>query len=124
MSKTLTAFAAHGLDPKKEFGTNNTKVIGKRVRLWLIDYTTTGPIVKMVIQGPSAIAMVRKIVGSTMPQDAEVGTIRGDFSVDSGALANLEKRVVANLVHSSENKEEAEHEIAFWFGADFLKKRG
>jgi nucleoside-diphosphate kinase len=46
---------------------------------------------------------------------AEVGTIRGDYSVDSPALANAEKRALANLVHASETQEEALHEIGYWF---------
>ncbi len=114
--KALNAFANNGFDSKKELGTNNPKVIGKKVRGWLVDYMTSGAIVKMIVEGPYAVSMVRKMIGSTMPQDAIPGTIRGDFSVDSGAIANAEKRVVANLVHSSETKEEAIHEIEFWFG--------
>lgn len=114
--KTLIAFDKVGIDPAKEFGTNNTKIIGRNVRTWLVEYMIAGPIVKMVVEGPHAIDMVRKIIGATMPSDAMIGTIRGDFSVDSGVIANTERRVVSNLVHSSENKEEAEHELKYWFG--------
>jgi nucleoside-diphosphate kinase len=60
--------------------------------------------------------MVRKIAGPTMPYLADMGTIRGDFSADSPAIANSEKRAVANIVHASETPEEAEHEIKYWFG--------
>ena len=70
----------------------------------------------MVVQGVHAVDVVRKIVGPTMPYLAEVGTIRGDFSIDSPALANKEKRAVANIIHCSETAEEAEHEIKHWFG--------
>jgi nucleoside-diphosphate kinase len=70
----------------------------------------------MVVQGIHAVDMVRKIVGPTMPYLAEMGTIRGDFSADSPALANSEKRAVMNLVHASETTEEAEHEMKHWFG--------
>jgi nucleoside-diphosphate kinase len=51
-----------------------------------------------------------------MPYQAEMGTIRGDFSIDSAALANSERRAVMNLVHASETQKEAKHEIDFWFG--------
>ena len=61
--------------------------------------------------------MVRKIVGNTLPFKAEMGTIRGDFSVDSPVLANKEKRAVFNIVHASATPEEAEYEIKFWFGS-------
>jgi nucleoside-diphosphate kinase len=47
-----------------------------------------------------------------------MGTIRGDFSIDSPLLANKEKRAVMNLVHASETAEEAKHEIEHWFGKD------
>jgi len=80
----------------------------------------SAPLVKMVVQGVHAIDMVRKIVGHTIPSVAEMGTIRGDFSADSPALANKERRAVQNLVHASETPQEAEHEIAFWFGDDTL----
>jgi nucleoside-diphosphate kinase len=86
------------------------------VRKWLIDYMTSAPLVKMVVQGVHAVDMVRKIAGSTMPYLADMGTIRGDFSNDSPALANAEKRAVANILHASETPEEAAHEIKHWFG--------
>jgi nucleoside-diphosphate kinase len=60
--------------------------------------------------------MVRKICGVTLPYLADMGTIRGDFSADSPAIANSEKRAVMNLVHASETPQEAQHEINFWFG--------
>ena len=51
-----------------------------------------------------------------MPHLADMGTIRGDFSNDSPALANKEKRAIMNLVHASETPEEAAHEVEHWFG--------
>ncbi len=76
----------------------------------------SAPLVRMVVQGIHAVDVVRKIAGPTLPFMAEVGTIRGDFSIDSPLLANKEKRAVMNLVHASETPEEAEHEIEHWFG--------
>jgi nucleoside-diphosphate kinase len=69
----------------------------------------------MVIQGIHAVDVVRKIAGPTIPATAEMGTIRGDFSIDSPVLANKEKRAVMNLIHASETPQEAEHEISHWF---------
>lgn len=114
--KTLTTYQKYGMDAKKELGTNDPEKIGRMVRKWLIDYMTSAPIVRMVIQGVHAVDMVRKITGPTMPYLAEMGTIRGDYSVDSAAIANAEKRAVSNLVHASETQSEAQHEISFWFG--------
>ncbi len=113
--KTLVTYEKYGYDAKKELGTNNPDNIGKLVRGWLLDFMTSGPVVKMVIRGVHAVDMVRKLAGSTMPSAAEMGTIRGDFSVDSAAAANRDKRSVHNIVHASETPEEAKHEINYWF---------
>jgi len=114
--KSLATYEKYGMDAEKILGTSDDLEIGKMVRHWLIDFMISAPLVRMVIQGLHAVDMVRKIVGPTMPFQAEMGTIRGDFSVDSAALANSEKRAVLNLVHASETAEEAEHEIKHWFG--------
>lgn len=116
--KTLKNYQTFGLDPIKELGTDDPFEIGKKVRGWLIDYMTSGPMVKMVIKGIHAIDMVRKIVGKSMPAEAEMGTIRGDFSVDDATAANRDKRAIHNLVHASETPEEASHELQFWFAPE------
>ena len=113
--KTLENYKKYGIDPMKELGTEDPLEIGKQVRGWLLDFMTSGPIVKMVIKGIHAISMVRKIVGPSMPAQAEMGTIRGDFSVDDATAANRDKRAIHNLVHASEIEEEARHELEFWF---------
>lgn len=105
---------------KEDYGTEEPYEIGVKVRGWLLDFMTSGPIVKIVIEGLHAIKMVRKIIGQTIPAFAEPGTIRGDFSIDSPDLANAKKRAVKNLIHASGNKEEAEHEIQHWFAPEEL----
>ncbi|MBI4122726.1 MAG: nucleoside-diphosphate kinase [Parcubacteria group bacterium] len=115
-NKTLATYEKYGYDAKAELGTDKAENIGPMVRKWLIDFMTSGPVVVMAIKGVHAVSMTRKLAGSTMPSDAELGTIRGDFSVDSAAAANRDKRAVYNLVHASETQEEAEHEIGHWFG--------
>jgi len=114
--KTSSTYAKYGYDISKDFGTTDLLEIGTEVRKWLIDFMTSAPMVKMVVQGVHAVDMVRKIVGPTMPYLAEMGTIRGDYSADSAISANMEKRAVFNLVHASETPEEAKHEINHWFG--------
>lgn len=116
--KTLGNYAKYGLDPVKEIGTDKAEEIGRLVREWIIDFMVSGPIVKMIVQGLHAVDMVRKLSGNTLPSLAEMGTIRGDYSVDSPALANADKRALHNLVHASETPEEAKHEIEFWFSPE------
>ncbi|MBI4049892.1 MAG: nucleoside-diphosphate kinase [Candidatus Doudnabacteria bacterium] len=118
--KTLAVYEKYGYDALKELGSEKPNVIGPQVREWLIKFMTSAPVVVMVIKGVHAVDMVRKIAGPTMPSDAEMGTIRGDFSVDSAAAANRDRRAVYNLVHASETQEEAGHEIAHWFGREHL----
>ncbi len=116
--KSLMTYEKYGIDPVKELGTADAMEIGKMVRQWLIDFMTSGPIVKMIVKGIHAIDMVRKLCGHSMPSMAEMGTIRGDYSVDSAVLANTAKRAVHNIVHASETPEEAAHELAFWFSPE------
>lgn len=120
--KTLKNYQQYGVEVKEELGTEDTLEIGKMVRGWLLDYLTSGPMVKMVVQGVHAVNMARKIVGSSMPAQAEMGTIRGDFSVDDATVANREKRAIYNIVHASENPQEAQHELGFWFSAEDVFK--
>lgn len=114
--KTLGTYEKYGIDPKKALGSDNDLELGKMVRGWLVEYMTSAPLVRMVVQGIHAVDMVRKIAGHTLPNVADMGTIRGDYSADSPAVANSEKRAVMNLMHASETPEEAEHEIKHWFG--------
>lgn len=116
--KTLENYRAFGKDPIKEIGTDDPLKIGRMCAKWNVDFLTSGTVVAMVVQGIHAIAMVRKIVGSTLPSKADMGTIRGDFSVDSPTLANVDKRAIHNVVHASGDESEAEHEIKHWFGKD------
>ena len=78
-------------------------------------YLSSGPVVAMVWEGASAVELVRKITGSTAPLMADVGTIRGDFTLDSYALADTDRRSIRNLIHASGTAEEAEKEIPIWF---------
>lgn len=116
--KSLKSFSEYGLDPMQYMGTGDREEIGKQVKAWLFDYMVKGPIIAIVVEGIHAIDMVRKLAGNTLPVFAEMGTIRGDFSVDSPAIANTEKRGIYNIMHASETPEEAENEIQLWFTKD------
>ncbi len=71
----------------------------------LVAYITSGPVVKMVLSGPEAVAVVRKLIGATDPKVAAPGTIRGDYGLS----------LDANIVHGSDSPESAEREIAIFF---------
>ncbi len=88
---------------------------GRIVLNTLKAYLTKGPAIAMIWSGPHAVAVVRKLVGSTEPLSSDVGTIRGDFVLDSYELSNREGRAIRNLVHASSSIKEAEAEIAHWF---------
>jgi len=116
--KTLDNYREYGLDPIKELGTDDPLKIGKMIKVWLTEFLMSGPVVAVVISGIHAIKMVRKIVGGTLPSISDVGTIRGDYSVDSAIAANAGKRAIHNVVHASGNEAEAEYEINHWFSKD------
>lgn len=115
--KTLNNYLKYSIDPEKELGTSDTFKIGKIIRNWLLDYMTSGPIVKGVVKGIHAVDMVRKICGNTLPDMAEMGTIRGDFSVDSPSQANADKRAIRNIIHASETQTEVANELTLWFSS-------
>ena len=79
---------------------------GKPFYEGLVAYITSGPVVKMVLSGPEAVSVVRKLMGATNPKDAAPGTIRGDFGLT----------LDANIVHGSDSPESAGREISIFFG--------
>lgn len=78
-------------------------------------YMTSGPVIAMVWEGGHAVELVRKITGGTEPRSAGVGTIRGDFVLDSYQMADTDTRAIRNLIHASGTVPEAEMEIPHWF---------
>jgi len=88
---------------------------GKDIIRTVVKYMQASPIVALVFEGNKAVSVVTKIVGTTEPSTSDVGTIRGDYTLDSFSHATYENRAVRNLVHQSESPEEAEREIKIWF---------
>lgn len=83
---------------------------GKHFYDGLVAFITSGPVAAIALEGPDVIAVVRRMVGKTMPNEAEPGTIRGDLGVSG----------LRNLIHASDAPETAEAELALWFGPDAL----
>ncbi len=97
---------------------------GKDIIKSNVDFFTSGPVLAFIVEGNQSVAIVKKLVGSTEPTTSDVGTIRGDLTVDSYALSSIDNRAVRNLVHCSDSPEEALREIPIWFSeADILKYR-
>ena len=113
--KTLETYTKYGKDAKKDLGTDDPTALGKMVVGWLLDYVTSGPVIAILLEGRHAVENVINLAGPTMPANASAGTIRGDFSTDSAAYANAEKRGVSNLIHISGSVEEANFEKTLWF---------
>ncbi len=91
---------------------------GKDIIKALVVFMTSGPVVGMIWEGNKATGVVSKIVGTTEPLTSDVGTIRGDLTVDSYEISSVDSRAVRNLIHCSESPQEAEREIALWFKQD------
>jgi nucleoside-diphosphate kinase len=79
---------------------------GKHFYDGLVEFITSGPVAAIALEGPDAIATVRRLVGRTMPNEAEPGTIRGDLGISG----------LRNLIHASDAPETAVSELDLWFG--------
>lgn len=112
--KTIKGYLDKGLEPPSQDPLEITAVILNNLKRYL----SAGPVVAMVWQGVHAVKIVRKITGGTEPLTSDVGTIRGDFVLDSYQISDKSGRAVRNLVHASGSVKEAEKEIAHWFGKD------
>ncbi len=110
--KTKTTYEKEG----KKFEYKNHMEFGALIQKWNMDFLREGPVIAMIIEGPHAIEIVRKIVGPTEPRQASPGTIRGDYAMfESYAIANTKSRVLRNLIHASDSEETAKREISLWF---------
>ena len=112
--KTIEGYRKKGIEPPSEDPLEITDTILKG----LVNYMTKGPIVAMVLEGAHVVQIVRKLVGGTEPLTSDVGTIRGDFVLDSYQMSDSDGRAVRNIVHASGSPEEAENEIKHWFSEE------
>ena len=88
---------------------------GKDIIRAVIKEMQQSPVLAIVVEGGDAINQVTKLVGTTEPATADIGTIRGDFTIDTYAHSTYEDRSIRNLIHCSDVPAEAEREIALWF---------
>jgi nucleoside-diphosphate kinase len=109
--KAKAKFDAKG----EKFEFSDHKAYGKFIKDGLVDFLMSGPVVAMALEGQEVVGLVRKMVGATEPMSSPPGTIRGDFSPDTYAMSNAQKRPLRNLIHASGTVEEAKSELAIWF---------
>lgn len=114
--KTIKGYTDKGLEPPMRDPLEITRILLER----LVTYMTSGPVIALVLEGAHAVAIVRKLTGGTEPLTSDVGTIRGDFVLDSYQMTDTDKRSVRNLVHASGSVSEANMEIPHWFGKNEL----
>lgn len=102
----LKLVAAKFLTVSKELAEEHYAIHkGKPFYDGLIKYITSAPVMAMVWEGPSAIALVRQTMGATRPSEAAPGSVRHDFGIE----------VSRNLTHASDSPETANFEINLWF---------
>ena len=105
------------LNDRKERGDKITKSAleyGKEIIGRLTKFMTSGPVVIIIAEGNKSVGIVKKLVGTTEPLTSDVGTIRGDFTLDSYALADAERRAIRNLIHCTDTPGETDREIKIW----------
>ncbi|MDE2040914.1 MAG: nucleoside-diphosphate kinase [Patescibacteria group bacterium] len=112
--KNLKAYRDKGLKPPHDDPIAQSNMILAKLK----KYMASGPVVAMVWQGAHAVAIVRKLTGGTEPLMSDVGTIRGDYVLDSYKMADDDLRAIRNIVHASGSVKEAEDEIGYWFKKD------
>jgi nucleoside-diphosphate kinase len=116
--KTIKAYKEKGEKPLSEDPMEMSGITLERLK----KYMSSGPVVAMVWEGANAVKIVRKITGGTEPLTSDVGTIRGDFVLDSYLISDYSGRSVRNLIHASGSTEEAEMEIKHWFKKEEILK--
>jgi len=110
-TRTIEGYKLKGKTPP----TNDPLKMAEITRATLTKYIISGPVIAMIWQGMNAISNIRKITGHTEPSQSTPGTIRGDYTIDSYDMADIDHRSVRNIIHASGSIEEAKKEIPIWF---------
>ncbi len=109
--KTIKSYREKGMQPPSE----DPLQITEKILTNLKKYLSSGPGIFMVWEGAHAVTIVRKLGGGTEPLTSDVGTIRGDYVLDSYQMSDADGRAVRNLIHMSGSVAEAQAEIPHWF---------
>lgn len=114
--RAIASYDKKGIEPP----TRDAEAIGTNVLNTLKTYLTVCPVVAMVLEGAHVIEVTRKVTGGTEPRTSDMGTIRGDFVIDSYMMADIGGRAIRNIIHASGSVEEANQEIPLWFAPEEL----
>jgi nucleoside-diphosphate kinase len=112
--KTIKGYLDKGMTPPVTDPLEITGILLGKLK----KYMTSGPVIAFVLEGAHAVSIVRKITGGTEPLTSDVGTIRGDYVLDSYQMSDLDQRSVRNLIHTSGSVKEANEEIPHWFSKE------
>jgi len=118
-TKMLAPDAEHYYKHYEEIGKLKTRA-GEQIFNITLEMMSAGPVIAVVLEGVEAVALVRKLVGTTEPKSSAPGTIRGDYSHMSYGYADEKGKGIPNLIHASGDPEEAEQEISHWFAESEL----
>jgi len=121
----LKIVAMKMVSPDEEHFHKHYEGISKLISRWGEDIynqtlaqVTAAPVIAFVLEGIEAVSYVRKLVGTTDPQDSAPGTIRGDLTHITRSYANPNNSTLPNILHASGDSSEAAQEINLWFGKD------
>ncbi|TYK44591.1 nucleoside-diphosphate kinase [Actinomadura decatromicini] len=113
-ARAVERLQANGIDWRELTGCENAPDVGRLIRMRLVDYMCSGPIVVLQAAGPAAVRKTRQIIGATLPSQADPGSLRGGHCSDDVILSFQEKRALENIVHASGEVSEALREIEIW----------
>ena len=111
-TKTIENNKKNGVNVIEKLGTDDPIKIGKMVKRWLVEHMASNLSIAVCLEGNEALTKVRTACGSTLPNVAQPGTIRFEYSSDSPTLANEELRPVYNLIHASDPEEVRGNQMA------------
>lgn len=107
---------------KKRIVQNNTFLAGKSppeigviFRECVVDYLSMGTVMALLIQKENAVPALKQLCGATMPEEADIKSIRGRFAADTFEACIAQQRALANIIHAADSQQEANHQIDVWF---------
>jgi nucleoside-diphosphate kinase len=116
-SRAIRAMQENGFDCLSFAGVTTPIEVGGLIRQRLVKYMCSGFVVVAVLEGVRAVSKVRQLVGSTLPQQADAGSIRGQYCCDDVITSFVEQRALRNLIHASGSVDEVQREIDIWLDA-------